>query len=86
MDPHLSSVFLYQSFPTGVSVLVLSHLGKEMKNNRRETALAAPRTGDLARLRAVLSPGLVDLLSYGGGILTEVRDLDYNAGQTVASL
>lgn len=86
MDPHLSSVFLYQSFPTGVSVLVLSHLGKEMKNNRREIILAAPRTGDLARLRAVLSPGLVDLLSYGGGILPKVRDLDYNAGQTAASL
>lgn len=86
MDPHLSSVFLYHKFPTGVSVLDLSLLRKEMKDDRRETVLAAPRTGDLSRLRAQLSPGLTDLLNCGGGIFPQVRDLDYNTGQTAASL
>lgn len=57
-----------------------------MEDDRKETILAVPHTVGLARLGAALSPALPDLLSYGGGIFPEVRDLDCKAGQTAADL
>lgn len=74
----LSQIPLLSICPRPVSPLPCSCVPG---GRRWRTIEAAPHTVDLA-----LSPALPDLLSYGGGIFPEVRDLDCKAKQTAASL